>query len=196
MSSPSLSNKHIPCDQCLDILDELNIGALIIDGQRRLSAVNCTAQALLGLREEEVRGKDCREVFCGVPCMVKCLFKGGDEWDGDTSPPVSENMDAQRLLTRLATPICDATGQVVGCLTILQDHSPIVDLINRVHFEERSLKMILENLDIGIFTVNKGGTLPLSMRKAKKSPDIKGSRFWGNPVPHCFPKAILQTSAC
>ncbi len=186
MSSPSLSNKHIPCDQCLDILDELNIGALIIDGQRRLSAVNCTAQALLGLKEEEVRGKDCREVFCGVPCMVKCLFKGGDEWDGDTSPPVSENMDAQRLLTRLATPICDATGQVVGCLTILQDHSPIVDLINRVHFEERSLKMILENLDIGIFTVNKGGHITFINAEGEKITGYQRQQILGKPCSALF----------
>ena len=63
--------------------------------------MNCTAQGLLGLKEDEVLGKDCREVFCGVPCMVKCLFKDGEEWDGEPSPAVSDSNDSQRLVTRL-----------------------------------------------------------------------------------------------
>jgi len=100
--------------------------------------------------------------------MVKCLFKDGEEWDGEPSQAVSDSSDSQRLVTRLATPIYDTQSQVVGCLTILQDHSPIVDLINRVHHEERSLKMILENLDIGIFTVNKGGHITFLNAEAEK----------------------------
>lgn len=180
-SEPRNLDKHIQSDQWLNVLDELNIGALIIDNQRRISAMNCTAQALLGLKEDEACGKDCREVFCGVPCMVKCLFKDGEEWDGDPSPAVSESKDSQRLLTRLATPIYDTQGRVAGCLTILQDHSPIVDLINRVHYEERSLKMILENLDIGIFTVNKGGHVTFLNAEAEKITGYHRQQILGKP---------------
>jgi len=162
------AGKYIQSTQWLEVLDELNIGALLVDMQRRITAMNCTAQALLGVREEEAIGKDCREVFCGVPCMVKCLFHDGEEWDGEPSQAVSESKDSQRLLTRLATLIYDPRGRVAGCLTILQDHSPIVDLINRVHYEERSLKMILENLDIGIFTVNKGGHITFLNSEAER----------------------------
>jgi PAS domain S-box-containing protein len=179
-------DKHIQSDQCLNVLDELNIGALIIDNQRRMSAMNCTAQALLGMKEAEVLGKDCREVFCGVPCMVKCLFKDGEEWDGETYPAVSENKDPQQFLTRLATPIYDAWGRVAGCLTILQDHSPIVDLINRVHFEERSLKMILENLDIGIFTVNKGGHVTFLNAEAERITGYRRQQILGKPCSALF----------
>jgi len=35
---------YIQSEQWLNVLDELNIGALIIDYQRRISAMNCTAQ--------------------------------------------------------------------------------------------------------------------------------------------------------
>ena len=185
-SEPRHLDKHIQSDQCLNVLDELNIGALIIDNQRRMSAMNCTAQALLGMKEAEVLGKDCREVFCGVPCMVKCLFKDGEEWDGDSYPAVSENKDPQQFLTRLATPIYDARGRVAGCLTILQDHSPIVDLINRVHFEERSLKMILENLDVAIFTVNKGGHVTFLNTEAEKITGYRRQQILGKPCSALF----------
>ena len=177
---------YIQSEQWLNVLDELNIGALIIDYQRRISAMNCTAQGLLGLKEDEVLGKNCREVFCGVPCMVKCLFKDGEEWDGEPSPPVSDSSDSQRLVTRLATPIYDTQSQVVGCLTILQDHSPIVDLINRVHHEERSLKMILENLDIGIFTVNKGGHITFLNAEAEKITGYHRKQILGKPCAALF----------
>jgi PAS domain S-box-containing protein len=185
-TDPPNVDKNIRSDQWLNVLDELNIGALVIDLQRRITAMNCTAQALLGLREDEALGKDCREVFCGVPCMVKCLFHDGEEWDGETSPAVSESKDSQRLLTRLATLIYDTKGRVSGCLTILQDHSPIVDLINRVHYEERSLKMILENLDIGIFTVNKGGHVTFLNAEAEKITGYHRQQILGKPCSALF----------
>ena len=185
-AEPFNFDKYIQSDQWLNVLDELNIGALIIDKQRQIFAMNCTAQALLGLKEGEVLGRNCREVFCGVPCMVKCLFKDGDEWDAEPSPAVSESTDPQQLVTRLATPIYDAQGRVAGCLTILQDHSPIVDLINRVHYEERSLKMILENLDIGIFTVNKGGHITFLNAEAEKITGYHRQQILGKPCSALF----------
>jgi PAS domain S-box-containing protein len=185
-TNPTDACKYIQSDQWLEVLDELNIGALLIDQQRRITAMNCTAQALLGLREDEAIGKDCREVFCGVPCMVKCLFHDGEEWDGEAAPAVSESKDSQRLLTRLATLIYDPQGRVAGCLTILQDHSPIVDLINRVHYEERSLKMILENLDIGIFTVNKGGHVTFLNSEAERITGYRRQQILGKPCAALF----------
>lgn len=185
-TDPPNVDKHLRSDQWLNVLDELNIGALLIDIQKRITAMNCTAQALLGLKEDEALGKDCREVFCGVPCMVKCLFHDGEEWDGEPSQAASEIKDSQRLLTRIATLIYDARGRVAGCLTILQDHSPIVDLINRVHYEERSLKMILENLDIGIFTVNKGGHITFLNAEAERITGYHRQQILGKPCSALF----------
>jgi PAS domain S-box-containing protein len=53
-------------------------------------------------------------------------------------------------------------------MTILQDHSPIADLIDRIHHEERSLKIILDNLDVGIFTVDRGGRVTFFNTAAEK----------------------------
>jgi PAS domain S-box-containing protein len=52
-------------------------------------------------------------------------------------------------------------------MTVLQDHSPITQLIDRLHYEERRLKTILDNLDVGIFTVNRGGLINFFNRAAE-----------------------------
>lgn len=188
MPKKSANNrKHVFSDQWLEVLDELNVGAFMVDTQRKISSMNCTAQALMGLKETEAMGKDCREVFCGVPCMVKCLFKSGKGWDDeDSAVIISEPFDMQRLVTRLATPVYDSNRNMVGCLTILQDHSPIADLINRVHFEERSLKIILDNLDTGIFTVNRGGYITFFNTAAEKISGYTRNQVLGKPCSALF----------
>ena len=159
----------IRSDQSLAILDELGVGAFTVDLSRKVKSMNLTAQALMGLKENDVKEKDCRDIFTGVPCMTTCLLKGDsnavtDEPDVEI---INEN-ETTRLLTRMAIPIYDASYQLAGCLTILQDHSPIADLIDRIHYEERSLKIILDNLDVGIFTVNRGGYITFFNHKAEK----------------------------
>ena len=64
---------RISCRQWLEVLDELNIGAMTVDRQHRIQAINHCAQALLGMRPKDVTQRDCREVFTGVPCMVACV---------------------------------------------------------------------------------------------------------------------------
>jgi PAS domain S-box-containing protein len=148
----------ISCEHWLQILDELNIGAFTVDEKRHVAAMNFSAQALIGQKDTEAIGKDCREVFVGVPCFAKCPFKTPE--DLITDEPVIQIQDESQIthfVTRMASPVFGSDHQIVGCMTILQDHSPIADLIDRIHYEERSLKIILDNLDVGIFTVDKGG---------------------------------------
>ena len=74
----AFSGNIIACEQWLHILDELSIGAFTVDPERRVSAMNLTAQALIGLRDSQAIGQDCREVFLGVPCLAKCPFRAGE----------------------------------------------------------------------------------------------------------------------
>jgi PAS domain S-box-containing protein len=151
---------NILCDQWLHIMDELNIGAFTVNVQRQVSSMNYSAQALVGLKDTEAIGKDCREVFVGVPCLAHCPFK--NLGDPSTDEPVIRIQDENKithLVTRMATPVFSRDHEIVGCMTILQDHSPIADLVDRIHYEERSLKIILDNLDVGIFTIDKGGRI-------------------------------------
>ena len=79
--SPPHHRLGIRCDHWLDVMDELNIGAFVADSSRRITAINLSAQALLGLREPEVVDRDCREVFTGVPCTVECVMHHPDTAD-------------------------------------------------------------------------------------------------------------------
>jgi len=160
---------RVRCDQWLHILDELNVGAFTVDNYRLVSSMNLNAQALIGMKENEAIGKDCREVFVGVPCLARCPFSGS--LDLDTEEPVIQIQDENQqphFVTRMATPVYDLNQSVAGCLTILQDHSPIADLIDRIHYEERSLKIILDNLDVGIFTVDRSGHITFFNTEAEK----------------------------
>jgi len=153
-----LRNQMLLCDQWVRLLDQINIGAFTIDFNRRITSYNDSAQAITGLRESEVLGKDCRTVFPDIHCHAGCPFHGGKDPDAEGIPQEMKDMKQdRRLITRLSTPLYGSENRITGCMTILQDHAALADLINRVNFKERSLKTILDNLDIGIFTVNLGG---------------------------------------
>jgi PAS domain S-box-containing protein len=164
-----VSGNNILCNQWLNILDDLNIGAFTVDNRRQVSSMNLSAQALIGLKDTEAIGKDCREVFVGVPCLADCPFKGTGL--PSTEEPVIKIQDENQtihLVTRTASPVFGFGHQVVGCMTILQDHSPIADLIDRIHYEEQSLKIILDNLELGIFTVDRSGHITFFNTEAEK----------------------------
>jgi PAS domain S-box-containing protein len=180
----------VRCDQWLHILDELNVGAFSVDNNRRVASMNFNAQALIGIKVKEAIGKDCREVFVGVPCLARCPFS--DVYDSDTEEPIIQIHDEDQqphFVTRMATPVYGPNQSVAGCLTILQDHSPIADLIDRIHYEERSLKIILDNLDVGIFTVDRSGHITFFNTEAEKISGYNRRDVLGEPCTALFAKA-------
>jgi PAS domain S-box-containing protein len=168
-------------------MDELNIGAFVADRHRRITAINLSAQALLGLREREVLDRDCREVFTGVPCTVECVIHHPDTaGDHDPDLEVCDEENRRHLITRMAAPVYNRGGEIAGCMTLLQDHSPITQLIDRLHYEERSLKIILDNLDVGIFTVNRGGLINFFNRAAETISGYDRHQVLGQPCAMIF----------
>jgi PAS domain S-box-containing protein len=178
---------NISCDQWLQILDDLGIGAFTVDVQRLVSSMNLCAQALIGLQDTEAIGKDCREVFVGVPCLAECPFKGA-VLPSTEEPVIQIQQEDQttHLVTRMASPVFGPAHQIVGCMTILQDHSPIADLIDRIHYEERSLKIILDNLNVGIFTVDRGGRITFFNTEAEKISGFSRREVLGQPCTVIF----------
>ena len=184
---PAENHLSIFCRQWLDVLDELNIGAMTVGLDRRIRAINHCAQALIGLRTNDVVQRDCREVFTGVPCMVACVLKSGSGSQyGDSTVQFYDEEDQAYTVTRIATPIFDSEDRIAGCLTILQDHSPISDLIDRLRYEERSLKNILDSLDIGVFTINVGGLVTFFNTKAEKLSGYDRDEVLGLPCTKIF----------
>ena len=157
----------VPSGQWLDLLDRLNIGAFTVDMQRRITAINHAARTMMGLDEIALIGRDCTEVFLGVPCLMRCHPIQEDCPDVEAIAMQAGADSDRELVVRVSTPLYGPDGMVVGCLTVLHDQSPLADLINRIDYEERSLKLILDNLDLGIFTVNRGGHITFFNKAAE-----------------------------
>jgi len=64
---------NILCDQSLQLLDQLNIAAFTVDLNRKITTINDAAVTLMELEGIDILGRDCLEVFCGVPCLISCL---------------------------------------------------------------------------------------------------------------------------
>lgn len=176
-------------DQWLALLDELNVGAFTVNLLGKITSMNLAAQALMGVMEDEVEGKDCREIFTGVPCLVNCfLRKDADCGIDEPDVEIMDENNKKHLLTRLATPIYDPEQNVAGCLTILQDHSPIMDLIDRIHHEERSMKIVMDNLDEGIMTLNRGGHITFFNKEAERISGYERNQVLGKHYSIVFPE--------
>jgi len=153
----------------LEILDYLNIGAFLIDSDRRVKHINDSARLLVGLEKKEIEGEDCQEVFCGIPCFSNCPFHDKkDHGVRDMDIEFTDEFHEKHRVTRVGAPLIDSFGNVQGCVTVLQDHSPYPELVNRIHYEEQSLKIILDSLNLGIFTVNRNGLVTFFNQAAEK----------------------------
>lgn len=163
------TTQYILCEQWLQLLDQLGVGAFTIDLDRKITAFNRNLQSLMGIEDIEVIGKDCREVFTGIPCHGKCPFKGVHDPDTDyLDVEIIDKQNSNHMITRIVTPIYSTEKSVIGCLTVFKDHSHFASLISRIQYEERSMKTVLDALDIGIFTVNRGGYITFFNSAAEK----------------------------
>ncbi len=186
--SPTWRDKTIACAAWLEILDELGIGAFLVDLRRRIEAINATARAIIEADPEDVLGRDCRDVFLGVPCLADCPFAASAGPAGEKSgvPARGGGAESAFLVTRVAVPVFDARRRRAGCLTVLQDLRPIAGLVQRIHHEERSLKHILDSLEVGILTVDRGGIVTFINTAAEKISEFDRGDVLGRPCEELF----------
>ena len=146
--------------QISQLLENLGIGVFTVDIERRITSFNETVERLTGLKEEEVIGKKCYEVFFSDLCHGQCMYSEAVKASGK---PLAFDMEIQdetggrRHITKLVSPLLSDDGEVTGCIEIFQDSSAYSELLDRIRYDEHRLKLILDNLDIGVFTVNRGG---------------------------------------
>jgi PAS domain S-box-containing protein len=147
-------------EQFSQLLENLGIGVFTVDRERRITSFNETVQRLTGLREEEVLGKECHEVFFSDECHGKCMFPEEVELKGKPQVFDMEIYDqdgTRHHITKLVSPLLGGEGEVTGCIEVFQDLFVYSQLLDRIRYDEHRLKLILDNLDIGVFTVNRGG---------------------------------------
>ncbi|MFH1152624.1 MAG: sigma 54-interacting transcriptional regulator [Pseudomonadota bacterium] len=155
--------------QWVKLLDHLNIGAMIIDTSRRIRLFNTSAQILLGLEKQEIQDNDCQEIFCGIPCFTDCPLVEHESLDiREMDVEFMDETHEKHRVKRIGAPLYGEDGRLAGCVSLLQDHTPYSELINRIHYEEKSLKIILDSLKMGIFTINRNGLVTFFNTAAEK----------------------------
>jgi two-component system response regulator HydG len=155
-------DKLIFYEQLWSLLGDLHIGVFTVNSQRRITSFNRAAEALTGYSEKEVIGKYCHQVFKNDLCQGECKFHEAVEAE-QTSLSFDINFIDRRLekhtITKVVTPLYNLKRELIGCMEIFQDRSAFLELINRIRYGERQLKIVLDNLDIGVFTVTRSGLI-------------------------------------
>jgi len=147
-------------EQFSQLLEDLGIGVFTVNKERQITSFNETVERLTGFREEEVLGKKCHEIFFSDLCHGRCMYPEGAELGGEPQAFNMEIYDHEgnlHRITKLVAPLLSGEGQVTGCIEVFQDFSVYNQLLDRIRYDEHRLKLILDNLDIGVFTVNRGG---------------------------------------
>ncbi|MFH1139758.1 MAG: sigma 54-interacting transcriptional regulator [Pseudomonadota bacterium] len=179
-----VSAANLPLDILITLLDKINIGAFAVDLNRRLTAINSSARAMLGLGEADLLGLECREVFRGVPCRSSCPFQGN--WtpvkEGDVE--VLDACNQTHLVTRLSAPIFNGDKNPIGGVAVLHDHAPFSGLLARLNYEEKNLKTIFDRLDLALFTVTRGGHIAFFNQAAETALSFSRDDVLGKPA--CF----------
>jgi len=157
-------------EQLWALLDELRIGVFTVDSNRRITSFNRAAELITGYAEDDVVGQLCHDVFLNDLCFGDCKYHEAVEAERRSLSFDVAIVDAQkekRTISKMVTPLYDTNGEPMGCMEVFQDRSTFEELINLVVYGERQLKIILDNLDIGVFTVTRGGLFTFFNRRAE-----------------------------
>ncbi len=158
-------------DQIGEIFDLLSLGVIVLSPDRKIVSLNRTAETLTGKRAQDVLGENCFDIFLDYLCGGICKYQEKPGLEIETS--VSEidfiaPNQKQCSLTKIESPLFGADHRLLGCIEVFQDHSAFRDLIKRIRFEDLRLKIILDNLDIGILTVDRGDHISFFNTMAEK----------------------------
>jgi len=143
-----------------DIFDTFSMGVMVVGSDRKIISLNHSAEIITGYNESELRGKYCQHILldplCGGECQYLTAVESGRQ-AGSEGFEISDQSDEKHSITRIVSPIYGPDKTPLGCIEVFQDHSVFKDLLERVRHDDRRLKIILDNLDIGVLTVDRGG---------------------------------------
>jgi two-component system response regulator HydG len=185
----NIKEKLIFYDQLRALFDDLSIGIFTVDSERRITSFNRAVQSLTGYHERDVIGKYCYQVFHSDLCRGECKFHEAVEAEQKSLSFDVEILDRHRekhLITKMVTPLYDSNRNLTGCIEIFQDHSAFEELINRIGYDERQLKIILNNLDIGVFTTTRGGHITFFNKLAESITGYDRKEILGKPCSVIF----------
>jgi PAS domain S-box-containing protein len=152
------------------IFDTFSMGVMVIGADRKIISLNHSAEIITGHNESDLRGKCCSQVLLEPLCGGECQYLDAVESSrsaGSVDFDVSDRNQAKHSITRIVSPIYGPDRVPLGCIEVFQDHTVFKDLLERVRHDDRRLKIILDNLDIGVLTVDRGGHITFFNNQAE-----------------------------
>jgi PAS domain S-box-containing protein len=171
-------------EQLRAMFDDLHVGVFTVDSDRRLTSFNRAAELLTGYKEKDVIGKYCYQVFSNKLCYGECKFHEAVEAAQKSLSfnfQITDRHNEKHLITKIVTPLYNLKRKLIGCMEIFQSHSAFEELINRIRYDERNLKIILDNLDIGVFTTTRGGHVTFFNTRAESISGYDRREVLGKP---------------
>lgn len=150
------------------LMDLLSVGMLVLDAEGRLEQVNRTAELLCGQPAERLQGRSCRQTIAPRLCATGCVFEKARQHPNTYFPDLVDMVDeaAHPLqLLKIAIPYGDPDAP--ACIELLQDVSLFSELFERLGDEERKLSTILDHLEIGILSCDRGGHITFFNKMAE-----------------------------
>ena len=146
------------------ILGNISEGVLTVDTQLRIQMLNSAAEKITGFSAEEVIGKHCREVLRTALQGDRCPFAVAFESHRRVSDYelIITRKDESEIPIRISANIIrDQDGEIVGAVGSFRDVTEIKNLMwevvekHTMALEEKSkLKIILDSIAEGVFTIN------------------------------------------
>jgi two-component system response regulator HydG len=143
-----------------DIFDFFSMGVMVLSPERQIISLNQSAEVITGCKASDLVGQNCNDRLMDSLCGGRCAYLEAVENDrnaGSMDIEVSGAENEIRNITRIVSPVYGPDNLPSGCIEIFQDHSALKDLLERVRHDDRRLKLILDNLDLGVLTVDRGG---------------------------------------
>jgi len=185
----------IKYSQLVSIFDYFSVGAIIIKPDRKIVAMNRSAELITGHSAVAVTGKYCHQTFNDYLCSGECKFyqmlETGEEL-GSADLEIVDQSNERRSITKLISPIYGPDQKLLGCIEIFQDHSAFKDLIERVRHDDRRLKIILDNLDLGVLTVDCSGHVTFFNSMAETITGFPREKVLGKSCAKLFGKESFE----
>ena len=156
--------------QLSSVFDYFSLGVMVLSDDRSILSFNHTAEMITGLKASDLIGRKCVEglsdsLSCGDCAYQRALGKKSDS-TGSSFEIVDSTGQSHRI-TRIVSPIFGPDQSPLGCIEVFQDHSVFTDLLERVRHDDRRLKLILDSLDTGVLTVDRGGHITFFNNRAE-----------------------------
>jgi len=155
-----MDDLFLTCQRLFRLMDSLAVGAMLLSPEHRIIGLNRSAELMTGISLEDAAGKSCRAVleesWCGGRCRFDETFSADLKLEKLAVCAAGQDGEA-RNLTRVLLPLSSDNTTIAGWLEVFQDHTAFKDLLKRIRYEDQRLKMILDNLGLGVLTVDRGG---------------------------------------